>query len=405
MVQLQEQGDVVAVIASPQQIVDEFVVPTTAIVPVVDAIASVTDTTALPVGDNLTLQSPKAAFADCEFAVALDIDGVLLCGKEAIESSVETLTVLRKLKVPFILLTNGGGTTEAAQADRLASRVNVPIEADQFVQSHTPFLDFIDEYKEDFVLVLGGYGDHVRNLAIAYGLDADKVITDSDLLIHYPYLNAFSEVTGGYHSDFGRFNKSFAEKPIIGAIFIFSSPRDWGLDLQICMDLLLSEGGKIDTRSTMNGNPLLCNKGFQQDDQPSIFFCNLDLEWATPHVQPRFAQGAFRACLDGLWNAYTGGHTPLQAWHCGKPTETTYRYAERVIHAYHDKLYPQSTAMVKHAYMIGDNPASDVQGAETANASEGCDMEWRSALVKTGVYQERAGLLPTPFPTRVCNDV
>lgn len=47
--------------------------------------------------------------------------------------------------------------------------------------------------------------------------------------------------------------------------------------------------------------------------------------------------------------------------------------------------------------MVGDNPASDIAGANAAG--------WSSFLVKTGVYDESLGLPPDHKPTKIVKDV
>jgi len=49
-------------------------------------------------------------------ALAFDVDGVLLRGPNPIPGAREALEKLRKKKIPFMLLTNGGGSIEADKA-------------------------------------------------------------------------------------------------------------------------------------------------------------------------------------------------------------------------------------------------------------------------------------------------
>ncbi len=100
----------------------------------------------------------------------------------------------------------------------------------------------------------------------------------------------------------------------IHAILVWSSPRDWGLDLQLIVDLLLSEKGQLCKRSGKNGDENLPNRGYLQDGQPSIHFCNPDLTWATAYDHPRAAQGMFKAALEGAWAAQTNGAKLLRAF-------------------------------------------------------------------------------------------
>ncbi|KAF3770482.1 HAD-superfamily hydrolase, partial [Cryphonectria parasitica EP155] len=338
-----------------------------------------------------------------EFAIAFDIDGVLVRGKQPIPSAGSALDILRIHSVPFILLTNGGGLTEFAHAKRVSTRVGVSIREDQFVQSHTPFRHFVDQYQGKYILALGGYGDQIREVAVAYGFDWDYVLTSSDLVKHFPSIHPFPEMTQQSHLLHGKLHDNFAHEPPISAILVFSSPRDWCLDLQLCLDLLLSEGGRLGTRSTKNGNTALDNAGYQQDGQPALYFCNPDLEWATSHSQPRLAQGAFRAALEGVWSGITQGHAQLQAWTCGKPTATTYEFAEAAIQLCHARLRSQAATALRTVYMVGDNPESDIQGALLANNAHGAHPEWRSVLVKSGVYT--ADSPPRFEPTVIKDDI
>lgn len=198
------------------------------------------------------------------FAIAFDIDGVLVRGKKPLDHAKQVLELLDELSIPFILLTNGGGLTEIAHANLLATRIGVPIQEQQFIQSHTPFKQFANRYEDQFILALGGSGNQIRDLAEA-GFPKAKVLTDSDMFKHDPTIHPFPELARQYHEEHGIFNKDFAKGPKIAAIFIFSSPRDMCLDLQLCLDLLLSDGGRVNTRSSKNGDPTIVNCGYQQE--------------------------------------------------------------------------------------------------------------------------------------------
>lgn len=336
-----------------------------------------------------------------DFALAFDIDGVLLRGPVPIPGAQQALKHLEENGVPYILLTNGGGLTEVAHAARIGQRLDMDIIEDQFVQSHTPFKGVAGKYSDQWVLILGGSRTQAKDIAVAYGLNSKKVINSSDLQKQSPSIHPFSEMTKAHHDQFGTINRGFTVDANIAAVFVFSSPRDWCLDLQVCIDLLLSAGGVLGTRSVKNGNPHLPNHGFQQDGQPELYFCNPDLEWATQHEQPRLAQGAFRAALEGIWLATTKGKAELQAWSCGKPTATTYQYAEDVIKRHHRTVVSDPAVKLRKVYMIGDNPESDIQGATAANKDS--SLVWKSVLVETGVH--RAGSKPAHIPTVVKKDV
>lgn len=337
------------------------------------------------------------------FAFAFDVDGVLVRGQTALPRAKAALQKLHEHSVPFILLTNGGGLTEAAHAERVGQRLGMCIDEEQFVQSHTPFKTHVEKYKGKNVLVLGGCKDFIKQLAAAYGFDQDKILTTSDLTKHHPSLHPFPEMTSAHHDEWGTTVDEYAKGKKISAIFVFSSPRDWCLDLQVCLDLLLSSGGVLGTRSPKNGDERLPNCGYLQDDQPKLYFCNPDLEWATPFAVSRLAQGGFRAALEGVWAAATKGKGQLNSWTCGKPTSTTYEYGEVVLEKYRHRVYPKAahTSRLETVYMIGDNPESDIRGA--LRADKVSHLRWRSVLVETGVHPK--GTKPAYAPTYVAEDV
>lgn len=342
-------------------------------------------------------------------AFAFDIDGVLSRGKTPLPGAKETLLTLQEYNVPFIFLTNGGGLTEADHAAHMGQRLGLTFSEEQFVQSHTPFRVLVPELQDATILVLGGVGHKNCEVAQAYGFK--NVLSSSDIFRAEPDIYPFAELTSSYHIASAKDPQSIprtADGRIkIDAIFVFSSPRDWGLDLQLVTDLLLSQNGILGTGSPKNGDPSLPNRGYQQDGQPGIFFCNPDLTWAAKYSQPRMAQGAFTSALEGIWASRTGGAQLLDRFVCGKPTTKTYEYAERILLDYHATQHAVNFPDIKHVpkietvYMIGDNPASDIAGANAFNSPAG--VEWKSVLVESGVYE--AGTVPAHQPTAVAKGV
>lgn len=147
--------------------------------------------------DRLALSSgkkrvfPELQNATHDFAFAFDIDGVLLRGKVPLDGAKQTLETLQANCIPFIILTNGGGLTELEHASRLGLRLDMCIGEDQFVQSHTPFRTFVDQYKDDWIVVLGGHETTVKKLAAMYGFNPEKIITSSDIVKHHPSIHPF----------------------------------------------------------------------------------------------------------------------------------------------------------------------------------------------------------------------
>lgn len=200
----------------------------------------------------------------------------------------------------------------------------------------------------------------------------------------------------------------------IDAIFVYHDSRHWALETQIVLDLLTSEQGVLGTYSKKNGDASLPNNGWSQDGQPPIFFSNNDLVWSTTYPLSRLGQGGFQACLDGVWNRYTSGATLLGKQVIGKPFRLTYNYAEKVLVEHRNALLtappplsprggglgnttaslrtPHTLATIdelKTVYMVGDNPESDILGANDFKSPNG--VQWKSILVKTGVYTGENG--------------
>ena len=184
----------------------------------------------------------------------------------------------------------------------------------------------------------------------------------------------------------------------IAAIFVFNDPRDWGLDAAVILDLLLSHRGLLGTRSPLNSRADLPNRGYLQDGPPPLYWSNPDLWFAAQWHQPRLGAGGFRAAFDGLWREVTGG-AELKARVGGKPHRETFAFAERRLLA----ARSDGGKGLSQVYMVGDNPASDILGANSYKSPKGID--WTSILVKSGVYAGESPPGKAYVPDVVVEDV
>ncbi|PYH95552.1 aspartyl-tRNA synthetase [Aspergillus ellipticus CBS 707.79] len=353
-----------------------------------------------------------------DFAFAFDIDGVLLRSSKALPGATKSLDLLRAENIPFLLLTNGGGTHETERMEELSDKLKHDLSLDQIVQSHTPFAELVrgpDEQSalgDKCVLVVGGHADNCRKVAERYGFK--KVVTPADVFMANPSIWPYKsdrkmhdfatkslEPLWGSQEPVDRNDLSRGLK--IDAIFVYNDPRDWSLDAQIIIDLLLSSRGVVGTLSEKNGQVGLPNRGFQQDDQPHLYFSNPDLWWPAAYHLPRFGQGGFREALEGIWAAVTGGPNKgveLKKTVIGKPHQGTYEFAENQLLRIRSKMFSEAASPLKNVYMIGDNPESDICGANSYRSAHG--TKWHSALVRTGVYN---GGKPTWTPTTIEDNV
>ncbi|KAL8701367.1 MAG: hypothetical protein Q9201_004936 [Fulgogasparrea decipioides] len=286
-----------------------------------------------------------------------------------------------------------------------------------FVQSHTPFADLVhnetsfsedgDEgqgddndrrLKDQNVLVVGGDGDSCRRVAQSYGFSS--VITPSDLLISSPSLLPFTNPH--IHKPHSRplplpiYDPSLDPSPDpqkhlrIHAVFVFADPRDWGLDTQVLLDVLTSHNGIIGTCAPI----FSFTKG--NNRQVPLYFSNPDLLWSSSYHLPRLGQGGFQAAFLGVWNAITNHH-PLQYTTIGKPSHTTFEFAERRLREHRQSLLwgdgagngGEGRRELRKVYMVGDNPASDIVGGNTYASP--FDSSWETILVRSGVYNENEG--------------
>ncbi|SPN99964.1 related to cat eye syndrome critical region protein 5 precursor [Cephalotrichum gorgonifer] len=363
--------------------------------------ASVATSTSATSASEAEANKPRASLADpSSYAFVFDIDGVLLRSSEPIPGAKEALRFLHDNNIPFVLLTNGGGKSEAERAADLSAKLDVPISPDNFVQSHTPFMGLVDGpegLRDKTVLVTGSDAAKCREIAESYGFK--NVIIPADIIQANPDIFPFNHLMEQVYKDtarplpspmwLGKAGNSPMDRHLkIDAVFVFNDPRDWALDTQIIIDLMSSYQGYLGSYSTKNGKAALPNKGWYADNQPTIYYSNPDMIWATTYHQPRLGQGAFQAALAGIWHRITGGQK-MRSQTFGKPNKIAYTYAEEALMAHREEVLARGGLEVgkhpklKSVYMVGDNLRSDILGANTFESSDG--TAWTSILVKTGV--------------------
>jgi HAD superfamily hydrolase (TIGR01456 family) len=309
------------------------------------------------VQQTLRLLLSKGPTADLSYSSLTRIDGVLLRGSKVIPQAPKALKLLNDNSVPWILMTNGGGHTERDRVANLTTMLNVDISEDQLLQSHTPFKTLVKKY--DRVLVVGGDQDKCRYVAHSYGFQ--DVVIPADIVNIEPSVWPFHRYRRSELEAWADPSVSLDTK--FDAILVFADPRDMGSDTQIVLDLLVSQQGKWGTR--------VPDLKSVSDPAIPIHFSNNDLLWASKYKWPRFGQGAFRLTVETLYKELTGHE--LQSQVIGKPFTFSYDYANKLLSNW-SKSSPSPTV-----YMVGDNPFSDIQGAN--------NYGWESILVKTGVYQ------------------
>ncbi|KAL2004311.1 hypothetical protein VTN02DRAFT_3105 [Thermoascus thermophilus] len=320
------------------------------------------------------------------YAFAFDIDGVLIRGGQPIPAAVEAMKVLNGenqfgIKVPYIFVTNGGGKTEEERCLDLSRQLELEVSPGQFICGHTPMREMAQKYGT--VLVVGGEGEKCRIVAENYGFK--DVVTPGDIIKANKETTPFRILT---EEEYRNSRDRDLNNTVIEAVFVFADSRDWAGDQQIILDVLMSKGGRLGTRSETF------------DEGPPVFFSHNDLVWSTAHPHSRLGMGALRASLEALFKAVTGKELRTVAF--GKPQLGTFEFATRLLRQWRKDNYgidkPPETV-----YFVGDTPESDIRGANEFNQSKLSDAQWFSILVKTGVYQE--GTVPRFSPQKICENV
>ena len=287
----------------------------------------------------------------------------------------------------------------------LQDKLGVPLDASMIVQSHTPFAGMTD-FHDKTVLIVGGDYDHCQQVAQKYGFK--NAVTPIDVLVAYPDIWPFGKQYIELYKKWAKplpkaINMAEPKESLkFDAIFVFNDSRDWGTDATVMLDILLSEKGILGTLSEKNGDTSLPNNGYLQDGQPPLFYSNPDLWWAASWHQNRLGQGGFQKAFEGVWAAATHG-AKLERTLIGKPTQATFEFAEDRLRQYRKSLFGQKglNDPLRRVYMVGDNPESDIRGANEYQSPHG--TEWSSILVKTGVYRE--GSEPSCKPDVIVEDV
>ncbi|KAJ2379111.1 hypothetical protein IW150_000376 [Coemansia sp. RSA 2607] len=334
------------------------------------------------------LQTTAGADWQLQTAVAFDIDGVLVKGKQALDAGRRALSILsgnnkHHKRIPFVLLTNGGGVSEAAKAADISQRLGVPIHASQIVLAHSPMQSLVQSYGDKHVLVVGGIKNRCAEIARAYGFS--DVSTPNDLVAWRPALWPFMRPPAADHLS-QPVGRDFSRHPF-AAVMVFHDSFDFGRDLQVVTDVLRSQDATA-------GLPFVARQ------TAPLFMSNEDLVFSNEYPLPRFGQGAFHVCLRAMWHQLNRGlDTPqLEYTLFGKPHRVQYRYAEQLL----DQIARsadgglrdlESVRAARRIYAVGDNPAADIAGANAAG--------WTSVLVRTGVFTGPPGSNDATHPAHM----
>lgn len=297
---------------------------------------------------------------------AFDIDGVLLRGGSPLPAGRAALHLLadrerRSWRAPVAFLTNGGGHTEAERATRLSSMFDVPVNEGQIVLAHTPMRTYVERYnalENQNIVTVGpiACADVARSYGFKRAISSERLAQNMQGVTPFSNYSHLPELTSE--------EKEVASMKT-AAVFVMADSRDWGRDIQVLVDILLSDGS-LDRNTT--------------DEQVvDLYFSNPDITFPNEYRIPRLAGGSFRTALDAIFKKVSGGRQ-LRAVQFGKPFAPNYQLAENVLRMQAHNLGYCGSRDLTSIFAVGDNPLSDIQGANVRG------KPWVSVLVRTGNF-------------------
>ncbi|KAL6107038.1 hdhd5 [Pungitius sinensis] len=280
------------------------------------------------------------------FGLLFDIDGVLVRGRTLIPEAKQCFRNLvdsnGRYKVPVVFVTNAGNCLRQSKAEHLSHLLEVEVSPDQVVLSHSPLRMFTQFHK--MRVLVSGQGPIVE---VAHNLGFQNVVTIDMLREAYALLDVVDHARRPKDSI-----PSTKGLPPIDAVILFGEPIRWETNLQLIVDVLHTNGRPDNAWSTMRYPHI------------PVLACNMDLLWMAEAKNPRFGHGMFLVCLESLYKKATGYNLKYEAL-IGKPSVVTYNYAELLVSQQAERL--GWTTPVKRLYAIGDNPMSDIYGANLYN--------------------------------------
>jgi HAD superfamily hydrolase (TIGR01456 family) len=252
-------------------------------------------------------------------------------------------------RVPFGFLTNGGGVLESKKTEQLMRYLNsdnsapIKLSPEQMIVSHSPMQALVEKYKNERVLIIGGIQS--PQVAKHYGFTKSvgaKEYVEQNPAIYPRSAKDEKEVklsTIEHHVEHNKRKERTTEEDPFKAVLVFHDPDDFGRDLQVAMDVLLSVGSP--------GAPF----DLTGPQTVKLYMSNPDLLYSGAFPTARFGQGLYKLCLQAVYKEMT--HRELEITQFGKPVKVTYEFAEKKLEKIAKEL---GHDVVDKIYAVGDNP-------------------------------------------------
>ncbi|EAR83203.1 HAD-family sub IIA hydrolase, TIGR01456, CECR5 containing protein, putative (macronuclear) [Tetrahymena thermophila SB210] len=314
-------------------------------------------------------------------AILSDINGVLLRNKLVINSRIkQAVQDLRqplftsthaKFQIPFMCITNEFYANQSLVADMINSQFQLQNEF-QLDQKHvalsfSPLLRYKDFFQNKQILFIGDQSRQNFQI-VADQLQIKNFLTQNDylnLIQQYQSKNLFEEEKN--------LNQS------IEVVLLFSSPQFWEVALGIFDSIRQSIGYRQSQLFQSPSFIAMHNDSVELNEQQ---ICTL----------PRINMGTFNEIFKKLHSKLY--HLDPQINMMGKPERESFEYSRGVLRKQIIESIgkiERSEDLISNYYMIGDDPYSDILGAN--------NYGWKSILVKTGVFQgkENDSMYPAKY--------
>ncbi|XP_072026390.1 haloacid dehalogenase-like hydrolase domain-containing 5 [Amphiura filiformis] len=289
----------------------------------------------------------KSSKLQPNFGLLLDIDGVVVRGKKVLPQALEAFQMLSDhtghLRVPTVFVTNAGNKMRQDKAKQLSDWLDIKVSPDQVIMSHSP-LRIFPQFHNKHVLV-SGQGP-VED--IAHMLGFTNITTVDEVRDMFPNLDMVDHKRRPPSTE----PRHKGELPKIDAVVLFGEPVRWETSLQLILDVLMTDG-----------YPNSAPNSIAYPHIP-VFGCNMDLLWMAEAPLPRLGHGSFLVCLETLYNKITGKDLEYMVL-TGKPSQITYHFAENVLAQQAREMGIEGP--LRTLYAIGDNPVTDIYGANLYN--------------------------------------
>ncbi|XP_055364894.1 haloacid dehalogenase-like hydrolase domain-containing 5 isoform X3 [Betta splendens] len=275
------------------------------------------------------LQTLRPVSTSRQTGLLFDVDGVLLRGGAVIPAAQRAFQKLLdrndNFRFPIVFVTNAGNCHRHHKAQQLSHLLNIQkvMSMEQLRQNH-PQLDMVDHNRRPTLPVSSCNRPSV-----------DKIWSPEAQQLELTVFSVFQ-------------SSSLPTLPKIEVIILFGEPVRWETNLQLLVDVLLT-----------NGSPG-CEHTQVSSGHLPVLACNMDLTWMAEAPSPRFGHGMFLLCLESVYRKLTGQDLQYQAL-LGKPSLLTYQYAEHLL-----RLQNHNHTLTT-IYAVGDNLMTDIYGANLYN--------------------------------------